>query len=269
MSNNLNRLSNKICLITGAARGIGLNIARKMGKEGCILAISDINEKMLNHVKNQLLEDGLNVEVFPADLGSTGEPKRLVKRIVKKLGRLDVFVSNARAGETCSIENESEENWDLAHTVNLKSTFFLAQAAIEFMPIDSSIIIISSTSASLISAESPSYHMTKAGLSHLTRYLAVFLGERGIRINSVKPGFIVQDEHRAKYLAKGTKQEKYRAATEALHPLRTGPGYSDDVANAVVFLASHEAKFITGQEIVVDGGLSIQDPTKILFSYAL
>jgi len=269
MSNNSNRLSNKICLITGAARGIGLNIARAMGKEGCMLAISDINEKMLSHAKEKLLKDGLHVEVFPADLALKGEPKRLVNKVVGKFGKLDVVVNNARAGEKYSVENESEDNWDLSHNVNLKSTFFLAQAAIEFMPKDSSIITISSVSASLISENSPSYHISKAGLSHLTRYLAVFLGKKGIRVNSVKPGFIVQDEHRTKYLATGAKQEKYRAATESLHPLGTGPGYSDDVANAVVFLASQEAKFITGQEIVVDGGMTIQDPTKILFSYAL
>ena len=269
MSKNLNGLPNKICLITGAARGIGLNIARAMGKKGFILAISDVDEKILNHSKQQLLKSGLNVETFPADLTLTNEPRRLVDEVVKKLDKLDVVVNNARAGKRCSVENESEENWDLAFDVNLKSTFFLAQAAIEFMPKGSSIITISSVSASLVADDSPSYHMSKAGLSHLTRYLAVFVGKRGIRVNSVIPGFIVQDEHRAKYSDVGAKQEKYRKIAEALHPLGNGPGYSDDVASAVVFLASKEAKFITGQEIVVDGGLSIQDSTKILFSYAL
>jgi NAD(P)-dependent dehydrogenase (short-subunit alcohol dehydrogenase family) len=269
MSNNLNRSSNKVCLITGAARGIGFNIARAMGKEGFTLAISDVNEKMLSHAKERLVKDGFIVEVFTADLALTNEPASLVNKVVKKLDRLDVVINNARAGEGCSFESESEENWDLAFNVNLKAAFFLAKTAIEFMPKDGSIITISSVCASLISEESPSYHISKAGLSHLTRYLAVFVGKRGIRVNSVVPGFIVQDEHREKYSEGGAKQEKYRAATEALHPLRTGPGHSDDVANAVVFLTSKEAKFITGQEIVVDGGLSIQEQTKILFSYAL
>jgi len=268
MSSNLNRLSNKVCLVTGAARGIGLNIARAMAKEGCFLALSDIDGKMLSHAKDQLLKDGLQVELFPVDLGLPDEPRHLIERVVKKLGRLDIVVNNARAGKRCTLEKESEENWDLTFNVNLKAAFFLAQAAIEFMSNEGSIITINSISSSLVSDESPSYQITKAGLLQLTRYLAVSVGKRGIRVNSVIPGYIVQDEHRSKYSAMGPKQEKYRATVEALHPLETGPGYSDDIANAVIFLASKEAKFITGQGIVVDGGLSIQDPTKILFSYA-
>lgn len=268
MVNDLKRLSNKICLVTGAGRGIGRNIAQAMGQEGCVLALSDVDAKLLNQVKEELAKDGLNAEIFPADLAVSGEPHRLVKEVVEKFGKLDLLVNNARAGKRSSFEEESEENWNLAFNVNLKAVFFLAQAAIPFMPNDGSIVIIGSVSGMLVSQESPSYQISKAGLLHLNRYLAVHTGNRGVRVNAVLPGFIVQDEHRLRYSGAELNQEKFRAVVEALHPLGTGPGYSDDVADAVIFLASAEAKFITGQSIVVDGGLTIQDPTRILFSYA-
>ena len=151
--------------------------------------------------------------------------------------------------------------------MNLKAAFFLAQAAVPHMSCGSSIITISSVSGNLVSNESPSYQISKAALIHLNRYLAVFCGPKGIRANAILPGFIVQDEHRDKFSSIEPDQEKFKSIVNSLHPLSGGPGYANDVANAVIFLASNEAKFITGQEIVVDGGLTIQDPTKVLFNY--
>lgn len=267
MPNNLKRLSNKVCLITGAVRGIGLNIARAIACEGGHLALADIDAILLNQVKDEFLAKGLKVEIFLVDLSKSDGPTQLVKQIISKFGKLDVVINNARAGKRSSFENESYENWDLAFDVNLKAVFFLAQAATPFMPDGGSIVTIGSISGLLVSQESPSYQISKAGLLHLNRYLATYIGNRGIRVNLILPGFIVQDEHRARYEGPEIEQQKYRKIVESLHPLANSPGFSDDVANAVIFLASKEAKFITGQSIIVDGGLSIQDPTKTLFSY--
>jgi NAD(P)-dependent dehydrogenase (short-subunit alcohol dehydrogenase family) len=259
----------RVCLITGGGRGIGLNIARSLGQEGYLLALSDIDSERLRRVKQELEAEGYIAEVFAADISLPGEPYRLVQSVIKKFGKLDILVNNARAGKRNSFLDESEENWDLAFDVNLRAAFFLAQAAVPFMSNGSCIITISSVSGYLVSHESPSYQISKAGLMHLNRYLAVYCGPKGIRANAILPGFIVQDEHRAQYQGAEIKQKKYKAVVDALHPLNGGAGYSNDVAEAVVFLASKKAKFITGQSIVVDGGLTSQDPTKVLFSYVL
>lgn len=269
MTNRFNRLSNKVCLVTGAGRGIGRNIACALGQEGGIIALCDINSELGGEVKEHLASKGVDAEFFAADLGVKGEPRRLIQAVIQRFGKLDVLVNNARAGQRSSFAEETEDNWDMAMGVNLKAVFFLAQAAIPAMSDKGSIVSIGSISSLLVSQESPSYQVSKAGLLHLTRYLATHAGGKGIRVNTVLPGFIVQDEHRSRYDSADPGQAKYRAIAEALHPLHGGPGHSDDVANAVIFLASNEAGFITGQELVVDGGLSIQDPTKLVYSFAM
>lgn len=264
LSHSSNRLAEKVCLVTGAGRGIGRNIARAMGHEGGVIALVDVDPERGNAVKNELGSSGIIAEFFLADLNSERAPRLLVDAIVQKFGRLDIIVNNARAGKRLGFIEETEENWDLAFGVNLKAVFFLAQAAMPIMPFGGSIVTISSLSGILVSQESPSYQISKAGLVHLTRYLASCGGVYGLRANAILPGFIVQDEHRSRY--GNPDNAKYMSMTEKLHPLKGGPGYSDDIASAAIFLASIEASFITGQSLVVDGGLSIQDPTKLLFS---
>ena len=107
-----------------------------------------------------------------------------------------------------------------------------------------------------VSLEDAAYHVVKAGLASVSRYLAVYGGPHGVRVNTVVPGFIVQDEHQQRF-SRGSNSD-FRSRAEAIHPLRR-VGTSDDVADAVAFLCSPAAKFITGQEIVVDGGLTVQD----------
>jgi len=262
-NNNSKIFSNKVCLITGAGRGIGRNIAFSMGRQGCSLALADIDADRLRRVQVELVSQSISTEIFRSDLGLKGGAHSLVGAVVEKFGKIDLLVNNARAGRRLSFYDETEDNWNLALDVNLKAVFFLAQAAIPFMSIGGAIVNIGSVSGQLVSQESPSYQISKAGLDHLTRYLAVNGG--GVRVNSVLPGFIVQDEHRTRYKSDDSKQKIYRSIVDALHPMGKGPGYSDDIADAVIFLASNEAKFINGQSLVVDGGLTIQDPTKVIF----
>jgi 3-oxoacyl-[acyl-carrier protein] reductase len=263
INSKLKRLTNKVCLVTGAGRGIGRNIAVALGREGCALALADIDATRLSLVQSELLSQGIVAEIFVSDLSLKGGAHTLVKAVVEKFGKIELMINSARSGRRLTFLDESEENWDLTLDVNLKANFFLVQAAISYMPKGSSIINIGSVSGQFVSNESPSYQISKAGLVHLTRYLAVNSG--GVRVNSVLPGYIVQDEHRHRYELDDAIQEKYRSIVQALHPMGGGPGYSDDIADAVIFLASNESRFITGQSLVVDGGLTIQDPTKILF----
>ncbi len=260
--------SDKVCLVTGAGRGIGRNIAWSMGRAGYILALTDINSQSLSQLESEMILEGLKVRVFAFDLSVSGEPNRLINEVIEVMGRVDVLINNARAGKRLCFESETEENWDIALNVNIKAPFLLSQAVIPYMLEGSSIINVASVSGKLVSQESPGYQVSKAGMLHLNRYLAVYSGHRGIRVNAILPGFIVQDEHRAKYSSTEPDQEKFKAIVNSLHPLSGGPGYANDIANAAVFLASSEAKFITGQELIIDGGLTIQDPTKVVFKYA-
>jgi 3-oxoacyl-[acyl-carrier protein] reductase len=119
-----------------------------------------------------------------------------------------------------------------------------------------SIINISSTSARYISAESASYHTTKAALESLTRYLAVYAGKYNVRVNAIAPGFIVKDEHRERFNSKDN--DAYRSTALAVHPVGR-IGSIDDVANMVAFLLSHASTFMTGQTLAIDGGLTLKD----------
>ncbi|TAN51790.1 MAG: SDR family oxidoreductase [Methylococcaceae bacterium] len=266
MTMQCRRFAGRVALVTGSGRGIGKNIARAFAQAGATLAVCDIDEERGKQACDELKAVGYDAGFFPVDLGQKGAPRALLESVVAGLGRIDVIVNNARAGQRLAFEDETEDNWDLAMAVNLKSVFFLAQAAIPLMPAGGAIINISSVSARLVSRESASYQASKAGLLQLTRYLAKVAGPRGVRVNAVLPGFIVQDEHRARY--EQNDNARYRELAGQLHPLGA-PGRADDVANAAIFLASVEAAFITGQAFVVDGGLTIQDQSALLMSYAM
>jgi 3-oxoacyl-[acyl-carrier protein] reductase len=254
----------RVVLVTGAGRGIGLNIARMFAAQGATVAVCDIDTARGDAAVKDIADRGLNATFFRTDLCAANAASHLIKSVLESFGQIDVIVNNARSGKRLSFLEETEEDWDMAFSVNLKSAFFLAQAAIPTMPHGSSIINICSISSVLVSLESPSYQASKAGLLHLTRYLAVVAGERGVRVNAILPGFIVQDEHRARYDA--ADNAAYRSITDRMQPLAGGAGDADDVASTALFLAGPQAKFITGQSITVDGGLTIQDQAMLLLS---
>lgn len=253
----LSEFSGMVSLVTGASRGIGRNIAHLLGKMGAKVVICDIDSERGCETLEGLKKEGISAEFYAVDLGHTGEPRRLVQDVIDGLGRLDFIINNARAGKRLSFAEETSENWDLAMAVNLKSVFFLAQAAIPVMTEGGAIINISSVSATLVSNEAASYQTSKAGLLQLTRYLAMVAGKKGIRVNAVLPGLIVKDEHRERY--NRPDNAGYRKIVERIHPLHGGPGSPDHVAQTVAFLVSQSSQFITGQAIIVDGGLTIQD----------
>jgi len=118
------------------------------------------------------------------------------------------------------------------------------------------IVLLGSVAGRLIGLESPSYHIAKAGIAHLTKYLAVSAGEYGVRVNDVSPGFIVKDEHRARF--EQPDNEEYRLAAARIHPV-SRVGSSDDVAEAVLFLVSDKSSYITGHSLNIDGGTSVQE----------
>ncbi|NQU67566.1 MAG: SDR family oxidoreductase [Candidatus Marinimicrobia bacterium] len=257
----------KNILITGAARGIGKIIAQIFAENGATVIIADIDSDSGLQTENEMRSSGYSCEFFQIDLSNTNQINTMISSLFLKYGHIEILVNNARAGERTLLSEESDENWDLTIDVSLKAPLFLSKAfikSIQKSDNDCSIINISSVSSTAICNESASYHIAKAGLENLTRYLSVSGGEKGVRVNAIRPGFIVQDEHFDYFMS--SKNADYREMAEFCHPIQH-IGRSEDVANATLFLSSGLATFITGQILTVDGGLSIQDQWAIVSNF--
>ena len=256
---NYPELKGRVALVTGAARGIGHNIARRLAQCGCNVWIGDVDPISGRAAIDTLRQAGLAAKFVEVDLARAGNPQSIVRQVVDQAGGIDILVNNARAGKRVTLEDESEDNWETVFGVIVKAAFFASQEALHHMTRrgHGSIVNIGSVAASLTTHESPSYHAAKAALTHLTRYLAASVGAPGIRVNCVTPGLIVKDEDRSRFDSEDNSEDRLLA--ERVHPLRRA-GRADDVADAVLYLASDSASFVNGQSIVVDGGLTVQEP---------
>jgi len=253
----------QVALVTGAARGIGLGIARRLAEEGARVLIADVNVAGGTAAVHTLRAAGLAADFLPADLATPGGAAALIAAAAHLAGSVDVLVNNARAGRRLGLLDETEDNWDLANAVGLKSAFFAAQATIKLMADRGGCAIVNVASVAAIQAtnESPAYHATKAGLLQLTKYLAVAGGPYHARANCVLPGLIVQDEHRSRFDAAGN--EAYRALTARYQPLGE-VGSERDVAEAVLYLCSARARYVSGTCLVLDGAATAQEPFGLL-----
>jgi 3-oxoacyl-[acyl-carrier protein] reductase len=253
----------KVALVTGAARGIGLGIVRRLAEEGAHVLIADLNAETGIAAANSLHASGFSADFIPVDLSKPSAAAEMVEAAERIAGGVHVLVNNARAGRRLSLLEESEANWDLALDVGLKSAFFAAQATIKLM-VDRGgcrIVNVASVASVLATNESPAYHATKAGLLQLTKYLAVAGGPHHARVNCVLPGLIVQEEHRARFDAAGN--ESFRALTARYQPLGE-VGAESDVAEAVLYLCSDRARYVSGACLVLDGGATVQEPFGLL-----
>jgi NAD(P)-dependent dehydrogenase (short-subunit alcohol dehydrogenase family) len=253
----------KVALITGAARGIGLGIARRLAEEGARVLIADINAQAGALAVQNMRDSGLLADFINADLSAVGEAASLIATAMQLAGSVDVLVNNARAGRRLGLLEETEENWSLAHDVGLKAAFFASQATIKAMADRGGcrIVNITSVAAVQVTLESPAYHASKAGLLQLTKYLAVAGGPYHARVNGVLPGLIVQEEHRPRFDA--SDNAGYRAIAAHYQPMGA-VGSERDVAEAVLYLCSDRARYVSGACLVLDGAATAQEPFGLL-----
>ena len=251
----MNRLSGKVAVITGAALGLGRAMALRMAEEGAKVAILDVLDEDGRAFEKDLAGRGFAVKYWHCDVSKEAEVASAFAGAAKHFGRLDVVVNNAGvSGANKPTHEITEAEWDFVQGINVKGVFFGTKHAIPLLRKagGGSIINLSSIYGLVGAPDVPPYHASKGAVRLMTKTDAMIYAPDRIRVNSIHPGFIWTPMVQHHLAAMGDVGEG-RKATDALHPLGH-IGEPDDIAWAAVYLASDEAKFVTGAELVIDGG---------------
>ncbi len=239
-------LTGKIAIVTGAARGIGQSIAVELARAGADVVVSDIipEEGTINQIK-KLKRKAIYVKT---DISKKKEVQNLINETIKTFKKIDILVNNAGIYITGNVSDFPEESWDKTMNINAKGPFLCSQAALKHMKKGASIINISSIAGIEGSAGGAAYCASKGGIRLFTKALAAEVGPLGIRVNSIHPGLIDT--------AMTTSFTKDKKALEGMMSkfLIKRVGKPVDIAGPAVFLASDASSYMTGSEIVADGG---------------
>ena len=246
-------LSGKTAVVTGSARGIGKAIALKLAEAGADIVINDIEPaaEAMEETAGEVRALGRQALTVPADVSSAEDVNRLIDTTVKECGKIDILVNNAGITRDQLVMRMTDEEWDSVLAIDLKSAFLCSRAALRYMVKARSgrIISIASVVGIMGNAGQANYSAAKAGIIGLTKSLAKEVGSRSITVNALAPGYIQTRMTEA-------LDDKQRAALLSRIPLNS-LGTPRDVAEAVAFLASEEARYITGQVLAIDGGMAL------------
>ncbi len=248
------RLDGKTALITGGGQGIGRAYALALAEAGADVAIVDINPVTAKQVADEVQQLGRRSLAIMADVTQSADVTRMVQTIITEWGKLDIAVNNAGVGEWAKAEEMPEQKWDWLVAINLKGVFLCAQAEAQVMIPSKGgrIINTASMSGSIVNRPQPqaAYNASKAAVIHLTRSLAAEWAPHGINVNCISPGYIstplIQTPERAPLLK------------EWLMMIPKGRvGQVSDLQGAIVFLASEASDYVTGHDLVIDGGYTV------------
>lgn len=242
-------LVNKVAIVTGAGRGIGKAIAIALAREGANVIVNDIDIQTAEEVAKEIKSSGRKALAIQVDVSDSKEVNRMVQSVLKKFKRVDILVNNAAIIKRGSIEDLTEDDWDRVMDVNLKGAFNCAKAVVGIMKKQryGKIVNISSIAGKIGDlASAPCYGASKAGMTCLAKSLARELASYGINVNVVAPHAIETD------MSKEWSEEKRKNIIANIPLGRMGE--PEDIAEAVVFLVSDKAKFITGEVLDVNGG---------------
>ncbi|MCL2336898.1 MAG: SDR family oxidoreductase [Firmicutes bacterium] len=244
------RFKEKVAVVTGGARGIGKAVALQLAREGAMVNIIDTLASELTDVVNQINANGAEARGFIVDVSKSSQVKEMAEEVISVYGRIDTLINCAGILIASPIIDCKEEDWDKVLNINLKGIFLCSQAVGKHMinQKSGSIVNISSTGGISPSVGLSAYSTSKAGVSMLTRQMAMEWAGYNIRVNAVCPGPIATH-----VLDRAYEEPVKRAARAASIPLNRF-GTPEEVAKAILFLASDEASYITAENLLVDGG---------------
>jgi len=246
----MNKLSNKVALVTGSARGIGKAIARRLAENGAQVIVNDINIQEAEMTCKELKKDKLNVSFNCCDVGDSNQVKKMVKKIIDRYGTIDILVNNAGIVQSSTVEKMTEEEWDEVMRINLKGVFNCCKAVLKPMKRQKKgkIINISSLAGKNGGIKAgAAYATSKAGVICFTKTLARELAAYGINVNSVAPSMVETE------LAIGFTTQEQRNELLAGIPLNRF-GKEEEIAELVLFLSSNSSDYITGETVNINGG---------------
>ena len=249
----------KVAIITGGGAGIGKACALRFAHEGFCVVIAEISEEDGQRTLELIRSDGREVIFCQGDVSREADPQAWAQAALDKWGRLDVLVANAGVQIGGDLFETTEADWERIIGVNLKGVAYSCKAVLPAMVAQGSgsIVLISSINAlvGVGGGNMLAYDASKAGVLALTRSLAIAHGKDGIRVNAICPGVTVTEFHERRAATRGQTPEELRASLKG-HALLGRPAEPDQIASAVFFMAGDDASHITGQSLVVDGGLT-------------
>lgn len=250
------RLKGKIAVVTGAGSGIGEATARLMAREGAIVVLADRAAPAAEAVARDIAAQGGTAEAREVDVGDAAAMRQMIEAVAQRHGRLDVLVNNAGYGIAANVVDTDEDDWARLMRVNVDGVFHGCKYAIPIMRRQGGGAIVNTASAGALVGlrERAAYCASKGAVAALTRAMALDHATEGIRINCVAPGTIESPYFREIY-ARSADPETLRATLAARQPMNR-LGSPEEVARAIVFLASDDASFATGSTLVLDGGLT-------------
>src|SRR5688572_26295592 len=258
MAHATGRLAGKSSVVTGAAAGIGRATAIVFAREGARLIVNDIKAEPLAALRDELAAGGADVKAITGDVSVDAEARAMIGAAVDAYGRLDVLVANAGIIPLGDVLESSVADWDSVFAIDGRGMFLTCKYAVEAMVKSGgggSIICLSSISGMAGQKRQSTYGPAKFVATGITKHLAVEWAERGIRVNAVAPGTIRTE--RVRQLPNEPGGTEYLRAIEKMHPMGR-LGEPEEVARAILFLASDDASFITGAILPVDGGYLAQ-----------
>jgi 3-oxoacyl-[acyl-carrier protein] reductase len=245
----MTKLSGKSALVTGASRGIGRASALALARMGAqVLVHYSSGVKEAEAVVAEIRKAGGRADAIAADLSAPDGAHKLAKQVRAVVGaRLDILVANAGISKSATVEETTVEDFDRLFAVNVRAPFFLVQQLLPVLSEGSSIVFLSSLAARAVVGTIPAYAATNAAIDTLVKHFASMLGARGVRVNAVAPGVVATD------MSNFTKTDAGRDFALDMQALKR-LAQPDDIGGVVAFLASEDARWITGDTIRVDGG---------------